>query len=383
MSDSKHFELGRVLNRVLAVILIFFGGISVTACTEKKADPPRRPPAPVTVAQVVQKTVPVQIDAIGNVEAYSTIDVKSQIGGQLVKVHFREGQDVKKGELLFTIDPRPYEAQVKQAEAALAKDAAQMEYAHEEARRYEELVKKGYAAKDQYDQFRANAAALDATVKADKALLDNAKLQLTYCYIYSPIAGRTGTLLSNEGNLIKANADTAMVTIQQVEPIYVDFSVPEQYLSVIKQFMAQGKLKVQATLDQKDGSVESGLLTFVDNSVDVSTGTIKLKGTFENRERKLWPGQFVNVELTLTQQPNAVVVPSSAVQTGQDGKYVFIVKNNHTVEQKQVTVEKTFDDESVIQKGLAAGETVVTDGQLRLGPGAQVVIKNPTEGTKQ
>jgi membrane fusion protein, multidrug efflux system len=383
MSNSKHFGFGKMLNEITAVILIFFGGISVTACKEKKADPPPRPPAPVTVAKVLQKTVPVRINAIGNVEAYSTIDVKSQIGGQLVRVHFREGQDVKKGALLFTIDPRPYEAQVKQAEAALAKDAAQTEYAHEEARRYEELAKKGYAAKDQYDQFRANAAALDATVKADKAMLDNAKLQLTYCYIYSPITGRTGTLLSNEGNLIKANADTAMVTIQQVQPIYVDFSVPEQYLSVIKKFMAQGKLKVQASLDQKDGNAESGLLTFVDNSVDVSTGTIKLKGTFENRERKLWPGQFVNVELTLTQQPDAVLVPSSAVQTGQDGKYVFVVKNDHTVEQKQVTVERTFDDESVIEKGLTAGETVVTDGQLRLGPGAKVVIKNPAEGTKQ
>ncbi|MEJ2683763.1 MAG: efflux RND transporter periplasmic adaptor subunit [Candidatus Sulfobium sp.] len=379
MSNTKNFGLGRVLGRVV-VVLVCSGAMFVAACAKKTSDPPRRPPAPVTVAKVLRKTVPVRINAIGNVEAYSTINVKSQIGGQLVKVHFREGQDVKKGDLLFTIDPRPYEAQVKQAEAALAKDTAQMEYAHEEARRYEELVKKGYAAKDQYDQFRANAAALDATVKADKASLDNAKLQLTYCYIYSPITGRTGALLSNEGNLIKANADTAMVTIQQVQPIYVDFSVPEQYLPLIKKYMAGGKLKVQASPDQKGGTVENGLLTFVDNSVDASTGTIKLKGTFENRDRRLWPGQFINVALTLTQQPNAIIVPASAVNTGQDGEYVFVVKDDHTVEQHPVKVDRTFGDESIIEKGLDAGETVVTDGQLRLGPGAKVVIKNPAEG---
>lgn len=383
MSNVKDFGFRKALGRVAAFILIFSGAVFVTACTQKKTDPPARPPAPVTVAKVVRKTVPVRIDSIGNVEAYSTIQVKSQIGGQLMKVHFREGQDVKKGDLLFTIDPRPYEAQVKQAEATLAKDTAQMEYAHEESRRYEELVRKGYAARDQYDQIRANATALDATVKADKALLDNARLQLTYCYIYSPITGRTGALLSNEGNVIKANADTAMVTIQQVEPIYVDFSVPEQYLPLIKKYMAQGKLAVQATPDLKEGTVEDGLLTFVDNSVDASTGTIKLKGTFVNGDRKLWPGQFVNVKLTLTEQPDAIIVPSSAVNTGQDGEYIFVVKNGNTVEQKPVTVERTLDDESVIEKGLLPGETVVTDGQLRLGPGAKVMIKNPDQEARR
>lgn len=380
MSNRKKFRLGKVLGRLAAVIVVFSGAMLITACTQKKSDPPHRPPAPVTVAKVVRKTLPVRINAIGNVEAYSTIDVKSQIGGQLVKVHFREGQDVKKGQLLFTIDPRPYEAQVKQAEATLAKDTAQMEYAREESRRYQELVKKGYVAKDQYDQFRANAAALDATVKADKAQLDNAKLQLTYCYIYSPITGRTGAILSNEGNVIKANADTGMVTIQQVQPIYVDFSVPEQYLSLIKKYMAKGRLEVQARPDQKDGGAEKGLLTFVDNSVDASTGTIKLKGTFENRDRRLWPGQFTRVALTLTEEPNALIIPSSAVNTGQDGNYVFVVNNDHTVKQQHVKVERTFHDESIIEEGLKAGETVVTDGQLRLGPGAKVLIKNPAEG---
>lgn len=383
MSDVGNSGVGKVGKKVAAVILVLFGVIALTSCAEKKADPPQRPPAPVTVARVVQKTVPVRIDAIGNVEAYSTIDVKSQIGGQLVKVHFKEGQDVKKGQLLFTIDPRPYEAEVNQAEATLAKDAAQMEYAHEEASRYKELVKKGYAARDQYDQFRANAAALDATVKADKAQLDNAKLQLTYCYIYSPITGRTGAILSNEGNVIKANADTGMVMIQQVQPIYVDFSVPEQYLSLIKKYMEKGKLEVRASPDQKGGEAEKGLLTFVDNSVDATTGTIKLKGTFENRDRRLWPGQFVKVQLTLTEQPDALIVPSSAINTGQNGEYVFVVKNDNTVEQKPVKVERTFDDESIIASGLTAGETVVTDGQLRLGPGAKVLIKNPAKGTEK
>ena len=235
----------RAANAVSGSILVLSLITTISACSGKPAQP-QKPPVPVTAGTVVQKTVPVQIRAIGNVEAYSTVSVKSQIGGVLTRVHFREGQDVNKGSLLFTIDPRPYEASLKQAEANLAKDIAQLENAREEVRRYAELVKKGYVAQEQYDQIRTNAAAFEATVNADKAVVENAHLQLKYCYIYSPMTGRTGNLIANEGNLIKANADTAMVVINQIQPIYVTFSVPEQYLPEIKKYMSGGKVKVEA-----------------------------------------------------------------------------------------------------------------------------------------
>lgn len=365
--------------------LVFIISIVVSgflfACSKQSAPPPK-PPVPVTAATVVQKTVPVQFNTIGNVEAYSTVSFKSQIGGILTRVHFREGQDVSKGDLLFTIDPRPYEAALKQAEANLAKDAAQLENARVEVRRYEELVKKGYVAQEQYDQIQTNAAALEATVNADKALVENAHLQLKYCYIYSPINGRTGTLIVNEGNLIKANADTSMVVINQIQPIYVTFSVPEQYLRDIKKYMSSGKLKVEVVIGKDEKHPETGILTFVDNTVDTATGTIKLKATFTNKDRRLWPGQFVDAVMTLTMQPNAIVIPSQAIQTGQSGVYVFVIKSDLSVESRPVVVVRSLDGESVIEKGLQPGEKVVTDGQLRLVPGAKVNIKTSTENNK-
>jgi multidrug efflux system membrane fusion protein len=335
----------------------------------------------VTAGIIIQKAVPVQVRAIGNIEAYSTISVKSQIGG-ILRVHFREGQDVSKGDLLFTIDPRPYEAALKQAEANLAKDTAQLENARVEVNRYAELVKKGYVAQEQYDQIRTNADAFEATVNAGKAMVENAHLQLKYCYIYSPINGRTGNLIVNEGNLIKANADTSMVVINQVQPIYVTFSVPEQNLSEIKKYMLYGKVKVQAFITKGEDNPEEGILNFVDNTVDVATGTIKLKATFVNKGKRLWPGQFVDVVMTLTTQPNAIVVPSQSIQTGQKGQYVFIIKNDLTVEDRPIIVGRTLNSETIIEKGLQSGEKVVTDGQLLLVPGAKVEIKTSTESNK-
>jgi multidrug efflux system membrane fusion protein len=362
------------------VALLISAGFFIVASCAKEQEPIKRPPVPVTVGIAIQKTVPIQLTAIGNVEAYSTIKVKSQVGGLLTKVHFREGQYVSKGQLLFTIDPRPYEAQIKQAESNLAKDIAQMEYAREQSDRYAELVKKGYVSRDQYEQFRTNAATAEAVVNADRAVLENAKLQLKYCYIYSPISGRTGSLDSNQGNLIKANADTAMVTIQQVEPIYVTFSVPEQDLPQIKKYMARGRLAVSASAVQDSGRPEEGFLTFVDNAVDTTTGTIRLKGTFANKERRLWPGQFVNAVLVLTSRPNAVLVPTSAVQTGQDGQYVFVVKADNTVEMRPVVADISVDGETLINRGVAPGETVVTDGQLMLREGARVEVRKKAGG---
>ena len=367
--DAKTQKRIAAICSLLIILLLL-----LSACY-KKTEPVKKPPAPVTAAAVIQKTVPVQISAIGNVEAYSTVSVKSQIGGELIRVHFREGQDVKKGDLLFTIDPRPYEAALKQAEANLAKDTAQLENAREEVRRYAELVKKGYVAQQQYDQIRTNAAAFEATVNADKAFVENAHLQMKYCFIYAPITGRTGNLMANQGNLIKANADTAMIVINQIQPIYVTFSVPEQHISEIKNYMAKGNLKIDAFLSKEDIKPEQGVLTFIDNAVNQATGTIKLKGTFSNTVKKLWPGQFVTAVLTLTSQPNALVVPSQSIQSGQKGQYVFVIKNDFTVEDRPVNVGMTLNTETVIEKGLQPGEKVVTDGQLRLVPGAKVQIK--------
>jgi multidrug efflux system membrane fusion protein len=364
----------KTADRIVFFILSFLFLAFFSACGGKE-QPPKRPPVPVTAAAVIQKTVPVQLNAIGNVEAYSTVSVKSQIGGVLTRVHFKEGQDVNKGDLLFTIDPRPYEAALKQAEANLAKDNAQLENAREEVRRYAELVKKGYVAQQQYDQIRTNAATFEATVNADKAVVENARLQLKYCYIYSPITGRTGDLIADEGNLIKANADTSMVVINQIQPIYVTFSVPEQNLSEMKKYMVEGKLKIEAFLSKEDMKPEQGVLTFIDNAVDMATGTIKLKGTFANKGKRLWPGQFVNAVMTLTLQPNAIIVPTQSIQTGQKGQYVFIIKNDLTVEDRTISVGRTLNSGTVIEKGLQSGEKVVTDGQLRLVPGAKVEIK--------
>jgi multidrug efflux system membrane fusion protein len=372
---TKRYSQAEKNGTFLYSFALFLLMIALSACSSGKAQPAKKETVPVTAAAVVRKTVPVQIRGIGNVEAYSTVGVKSQIGGVLMRVHFKEGQDVNRGALLFTIDPRPYEAALKQAEANLAKDTAQVENAREEVRRYAELVKKGYVAQEQYDQIRTNAAALEATVNADKAAVENAQLQLKYCYIYSPLTGRTGSLISYEGNLIKANADSSMVVINQIQPIYVTFSVAEQYLAEIKKYMATNHVKVEAFIGNDDAHPIEGVLTFVDNAVDTTTGTIKLKATFANREKRLWPGLFVSVVATLTVQPDAIVVPSQAIQAGQSGQYVFVIKDDLTAESRPVVAGRTLDGETIVEKGLQPGENVVTDGQLRLVPGAKVEIK--------
>jgi multidrug efflux system membrane fusion protein len=379
-------EESSVSEKTMRAMVLFAAGVLsvslLSSCSSERKAPPKKEAVPVSAGDVVQKMVPVQLRAIGNVEAYTTVGVKAQIGGELLIVHFREGQDVKKGEILFTIDPRPYEASLKQAEANLAKDTAQLDNAREEVRRYAELVKKGYVAQEQYDQIRTNFAAFEATVNADRAMVENARLQVKYCYIYSPVTGRTGSLLSQQGNLIKANADSSIVVINQVQPIYVTFSVPEQYLAEIKKYMAIEKVKVDAVIGKDESHPVEGILTFVDNAVDMTTGTIKLKATFANSEKRLWPGQFVNVVVTLTTQPNAIVIPTPAIQTGQNGQYVFVIKNDLTVEARPVVVGRTLESESVLEKGLRAGEKVVTDGQLRLVPGVKVEIKNAAGGGK-
>jgi len=362
---------------------------------------------PVMVAVAAQKNVPVEIQVIGNVEAYSTISVKAQVTGELTNVYFHEGDYVRKNDLLFRIDPRPLqaalnqakanlakdEASLGQAEANLARDAAQARYAESQANRYQQLFEQKIISRDQAEQLRATADAAvqavaadratiesqKATIGASRAAVENAQVQLGYTEIRSPIDGRTGNLTVKLGNVVMANSQELM-TINQVEPIYVTFAVPESQLPAIKQYMAEGRLPVRARPQDDPGGEEQGILTFVDNAVDTTTGTIKLKGTFPNGDRKLWPGQFVRVTLRLTTQQNAVVVPNEAVQTGQNGSYIYVVKQDRTVESRPVTVGARVDQDSVVESGLEPGETVVTEGQLRLAPGSRVVVRDGKGG---
>jgi membrane fusion protein, multidrug efflux system len=278
--------------------------------------------------------------------------------------------------LLFTIDPRPLEAVLKQAEAALTRDQAQLKNAREQTRRYAELVQKQYVSQEQYDQIRTNAEAMEAVVEADKAAVENAKVQLSYCYIYSPIDGQVGSLLVNEGNLVRVNDATPLVVINQITPINVTFAVPEQHLADLKRHMAHGSLTVDARFQSDEGRSEQGRLAFVDNAVDRTTGTIKLKAEFKNAARRLWPGQFINVALTLSTQADAVVIPSEAVQVGQEGQHVFVVQPDKRVEVRPVVVGQTNEGEAVISKGLRGGELIVREGQFLLGPGSRVDIKD-------
>lgn len=345
-----------------------------------KTAPGAQPPAvPVTVSLSVQKNVPVQLRVIGTAEAYSTVAVKTMVNGEIVKVGFQEGQDVKKGDLIFVIDPRSYEAVLKTAEANLARDLALKENAEKDVKRYAFLIEKDLVPKQQFDQVTSAAAALAATVHADNAAVEHARVQLSYCFIRSPVDGRTGNLFFKKGNVVKAN-DAALVTINQVAPIYVTFSVPEQSLGEIRKYRAAGTLKMAAVAPGQENRPARGTLTFIGNAIDNATGTIQLKGTFPNGDRALWPGQFVNVVLTLAVKPNAVLVPAPAVQTGQKGQYVFVVKPDLTVESRPVVTGETMGGETVVEKGVQAGERVVTDGQLRLVPGARVEIKEGLGG---
>jgi multidrug efflux system membrane fusion protein len=344
------------------------------ACGGGKQQHAAQPAVPVTVGKVIQKTVPVTFRAIGHVEAIATVAIKARIGGELLKAWFEEGQNVAKGATLFTIDPRQYEAARRLAEAQLARDVALLAKAEADIKRYEGLVKQDFVTREQYDQIIANAAALRAAVEADQANVDNARLQAAYCTINAPIGGRTGNLNVKVGNLVKADDTTPLVTINQIRPIFAAFSVPAQLLPQLTK-QNGNRITVSATLPQNTGAPEEGALTFVDNAVDTATSTILLKATFANRDERLWPGQFVDIVVTLGEEPGRIVAPAPAVQTSQQGQYVFVVKEDQTVELRPVKVDRMDEAEAVIDTGLSAGETVVTDGQLRLVPGAKVEIK--------
>jgi multidrug efflux system membrane fusion protein len=332
------------------------------------------PAVPVTVATVEKRDVPVTIRAIGNVEPIEKVEIKSQVAGQVIAVHFKEGQDVQKGDLLFEIDPRQTQADLNKAQGQLTKDKAMAVMARADANRFEALFKEGVTSKQEYDRAISAADSADATVASDQAAVENAKLQLRYTKIDSPVSGRTGNLAVTNGNIVKAN-EAVLVTINQIDPIYVSFSIPEQQLPDVKRYMAAGLTVEALPQGASVGKGIQGKVTFVDNNVDLATGTIRLKATFQNAKGILWPGQFADVVLTLTNQPNSIVVPSAGVNVGQNGQYTFVVGADNTVSQRNVVVARTFADQTIIASGLQPGETVVTDGQLRLTNGSRVEVK--------
>jgi multidrug efflux system membrane fusion protein len=324
----------------------------------------------------VEKEMPLHVTAVGTVEAFSTVAVRAQVTGEMKAVNFRQGDDVEAGQVLFELDPRPLEAALNQAEANLQRDTAQAANAQVIARRMEDLVEKGVGTREQRDTARTTAAALDAVVGANKAAVENARVQLQYATIRAPIAGRTGALMVHAGNLVRANDQTPLVVINQVTPIYASFGIPEALLSELRRYMAQRELEVKAQPPNETGPAAVGRITFVDNQVDQTTGTIRIKATFPNSNRALWPGQFVNVTIRLASDPHALVVPSVAVQNGPEGQYVYVVKGDHTVEMRKVNVKRTAATETVLQDGVKPDETVVTDGQLRLVPGSKISVKD-------
>jgi len=411
------------------------GGCSSGGSDQAQAKAPAATNAiPVTIDTAVSKSVPVQIRAVGTVQAYASVTLKSQLDGEVARIHIVEGQEVKKGDLLFTLDQRSLEAVLhqaeanlgrdtaqlaqteavvaqamaaeKQAEANLARDMAQLENARTQLRRYKGLIVEGAISRELYDQVRTTTTALEATIqadqaavtntgasiraaqatvenikaviRADQAVLENARVQLGFTGIRAPMDARAGNLLVRVGSAVKARDETAqMLVLNQIRPIYASFSIPEQYLLDVKKYLGAGSVSVQAFPRGQDGSPALGTLTFVNNTVDSTTGTIQLKATFPNQEGRLWPGQFVTVIMLLTTQPNAVVIPSQAVQTSQQGQYVYVVRSDLTVEARPITVDRTLGAETVVAQGITPGEKVVTDGQLRLVPGARVEAKAP------
>lgn len=363
------------------------GALSVAACApggraESAGTPGQGPgrggaaaPVPVTVASVVQKAMPLEVRAIGAVESALNVAIRAQVTGVLTSVNFTEGEDVAEGQVLFTIDRRPLEGIVKQAEANLQRDIAQVANAREQAKRFTELSQRGIATREQVDTARANVAALEATIGADEATVENARVQLEYATIKAPNAGRTGALIVHPGNLVRANDSTPLVVINQVSPIRVAFAVPEAQLATVRRYMAEGAVHVEASLPNNP-SPAVGRITFIDNAVDQTTGTIRVKGTFPNTDHRLWPGQYVNVVVRLATDPNATVVETVAVQTGPQGSYVYVVKPDQSVEFRPVQVGRVVGAESIIASGVSVGETVVTDGHLRLVPGSRISKKD-------
>jgi len=365
------------------VVALVAGGVAAYFSTDSRAKESRKgagkgPPAvPVSVATVVQQTVPIRLQAIGNVEAFQTVALKARVDGQIVAVNFKEGQPVKKAEILFRIDPRPYEAALRQAEANALRDRAARDQARSQEKRYQELLQKNFISKEAYAQIRTNAETAEASAKASQAALENARLNLEYCTIRSPLDGYVGKVLLQAGNMVRANDANPLVVINQVRPIYVNFAVPEQNLPEVRKRQAESPLPVSVVPTDPALPRTTGQLIFIDNAVDASTGTIRLRAQFDNEDAVLWPGQFVNVSVQLYEQADAILVPSGALQTGPEGQYVYVIGEDSLAEVRKVTVSRADGEQAIVTSGLKRGERVVTRGQLRLGPKTRVQIAKP------
>ncbi len=363
----------------VALLALVAGAVALAlryASGSRAAIPKESPAVPVSVATVARRDVPVRLHAIGNVEALTTVAIKARIDGQIDAVRFREGDEVRRGAVLFELDRRPLEAQLAQAQANVLKDKALLDRAHEQQQRYRDLLERKFISPDAYEQVRTNAQTAAATVAADEAAVRSVRLSLDYCTIRSPLTGYAGKVMIQQGNLVKANDTTPLVVVNQVQPINATFSVPESELGAVRRHQADGDLHVAAELPN-GGKPAPGRLSFIDNTTDVATGTIRLKAEFPNADKALWPGQFVNVVLTLTMQKDATVVPSTAVQSGPNGQYVFVVGPDRTVALRDVKIARVEGEESVVASGLAPGDVVVTAGQLRLAPGTRVTTGSP------
>lgn len=381
-------KMGQIVVALLAIGALAAAGAAIHY---KKADTPGKGqekgakkggaagPVPVSLAAAVQRSVPVRLQGIGNVEAYSSVALKARVDGQILEVTSREGQEVKKGDVLFRVDPRPFESALRQAEANAQRDAAARDQARSQERRYQDLLQKNFVSKEAYAQIRTNADTAEATAKASQAALENARLNLEYCTIRSPIEGFVGKVLLQAGNLVKANDTAALVVINQVRPVYANFAVPEQNLPLIRKYMSAGPLAVTVTAPKADSPLAEGRLVFIDNAVDATTGTIRLRAQFDNKDLALWPGQFVNVSVRLYDEDSAIVVPSRALQTGPAGQFVYVVKSE-VAEVRPVAVARSEGDIAIIAKGLAPGEQVVVRGALRLAQGTKVTVMK--EGAK-
>ncbi|HYJ18511.1 MAG TPA: efflux RND transporter periplasmic adaptor subunit [Burkholderiales bacterium] len=368
------------LRTMPAIVAVLLAACTLCACSDKngaQAEAKKSPPSvPVLVAQVVEKRMPLRLHAIGNVETIASVAVKARVDGQITHVHVRDGQDVAVGDLLFQLDPKPYQSQLEQAQANLDRDQAQLDYLKGQEERYQDLLKQNFVSKEGYAQVAANFRGAEAGVKANQAAVQHARVNLGYTTIRAPIQGRVGKVMLSEGNLVKGNDTVQMLVINQLSPIYVSVAVPQQYLNEIRTLHRTAPLRVEAALD-KGGKTLAGKLAFIDNSVDVSTGTIKLRGIFENREKELWPGQFVDAWVSLRDDDKALVIPTQALQTGPKGQYVYVVKADSSAELRNVEVARTEGEETVLTGGVAAGETVVVDGASRILPGTRVSTKVP------
>ena len=374
MKNRLNAAVGSTAGIFLLALLIFLPA----GCKKEDAPPPAPafPPATVLAAKASQKDMPVAVGAIGTVEAYRSVGIAPLVTGRLLGIRFKEGEDVKKGQVLFTIDPAPYREKLRQAEAKLAKDAAQKEFNEREAERYAFLLEKGAVSKSDAEKYRTDAAIYEAAVRADRAEVEDARLNLEYCSVSAPFDGRMGTYAVNVGAVVKAN-ETQLAVINAMTPIYVRFSIPERNLPDVKKYSKAGSVQVKVGLAADfAGEVRAGRLVFIDNAVDANTGMIQLKSEHPNTDRFLWPGQFVHVSLILTVQPKAVVIPLRAVQTGEKGSFVFVVKPDGSAEMRPVVVDRTAGAEAVIAQGVSADETVITDGHLKVWPGGKVEIRN-------